>query len=132
MWVNLILCNKSCTCVCKPSEFTSLTAFMLCEAFLHAGLPTGVVNMVFGYGQKIGHDLVTHPDTSLISFTGGTVTGAKIKSATALHTSKKLSLELGGKNPGIVFSDANLKKFINDIGRSCFQNSGQICLCSSR
>merc|ERR1712127_483043 len=88
--------------------------------------------MVFGYGHKIGNDLVTHPDISLISFTGGTVTGARIKTATASQPRKKLSLELGGKNPGIVFPDANLEKLINDIGRSCFQNSGQICLCSSR
>ena len=121
-----------CTCVCKPSEFTSLTAFLLCDAFLKAGLPAGVVNIVFGYGHKVGNDLVTHPDISLISFTGGTLTGTIIKVATASQTRKKLSLELGGKNPGIVFPDANLNKYINDIGRSCFQNSGQICLCSSR
>ena len=105
---------------------------MLCEAFLYAKLPSGVVNIVFGYGHKIGNDLVTHPDISLISFTGGTVTGSKIKSATSHQLTKKLSLELGGKNPGIVFPDADLEKFMNDIGRSCFQNSGQICLCSSR
>lgn len=123
---------SGCTCVCKPSEFTSWTAHMLCDAFLKAGLPEGVVNMVFGYGHKIGNDLVTHPDILLISFTGGTVTGKKIKSSTANQPRKKLSMELGGKNPGIVFPDANIDKLINEIGRSCFQNSGQICLCSSR
>jgi acyl-CoA reductase-like NAD-dependent aldehyde dehydrogenase len=121
-----------CTCVCKPSEFTSLTAYMLCECMLKAGLPPGVVNMLFGYGHKIGNELVTHPEISLISFTGGTLTGSKIKMATANQPRKKLSLELGGKNPGIVFEDADLEKYINEIGRSCFQNSGQICLCSSR
>lgn len=121
-----------CTCVCKPSEFTSLTAYMLCDVLVKVGLPHGVVNMLFGYGHKIGNHLVTHPDVNLISFTGGTVTGGIIRAATANQPAKKLSLELGGKNPGIVFNDADLKKFIKDIGRSCFQNSGQICLCSSR
>lgn len=123
---------SGCTCVCKPSEFTSLTAYLLCDALLKAGLPEGVCNMVFGYGYKIGNDLITHPEISLISFTGGTLTGSRIKAATANQPKKKLSLELGGKNAGIVFPDADLDKFINDIGRSCFQNSGQICLCSSR
>ena len=105
---------------------------MLCDVLVKVGLPHGVVNMLFGYGNKIGNHLVTHPDVSLISFTGGTVTGGIIRQATAKHPNKKLSLELGGKNPGIVFADADVKKFIKDIGRSCFQNSGQICLCSSR
>lgn len=68
----------------------------------------------------------------LISFTGGTVTGRHIMRSVGDQPFKKLSLELGGKNPGIVFADADLDKYINDIGRSCFQNSGQICLCSSR
>jgi acyl-CoA reductase-like NAD-dependent aldehyde dehydrogenase len=123
---------SGCVAVCKPSEFTSVTAYLLCDVFLKAGLPAGVVNMLFGYGSKIGNHLVVHPDVNLISFTGGTVTGGIIRSATANQPNKKLSLELGGKNPGIVFADADLKKFIRDIGRSCFQNSGQICLCSSR
>ena len=131
--------------MCKPSEFTSLTAHLLCDCFLKAGLPEGVYynfiknlnfnswnyeikvcNIVFGYGHRIGNDLVTHPEINLISFTGGTLTGSKIRSATANHSNKKLSLELGGKNAGIVFPDADLDKFINDIGRSCFQNSGQM------
>ena len=123
---------SGCTCVCKPSEFTSLTAYMLCDIFLKAGLPPGVVNVVFGLGSKIGNDLVTHPDVRLISFTGGTATGDVIRRVTATHSRKRLSLELGGKNPGIVFQDADLKKHIKSIGNSCFQNSGQICLCSSR
>lgn len=121
-----------CTCVCKPSEFTSLTAYMLCDIMLKAGLPRGVCNMLFGYGSKVGNELVTHPDVKLISFTGGTVTGRHIMRSVSDQPFKKLSLELGGKNPGIVFADADLDKYINDIGRSCFQNSGQICLCSSR
>lgn len=123
---------SGCTCVCKPSEFTSLTAYMLCDVFVKVGLPAGVVNMLFGYGHKVGNELVSHPNIDLISFTGGTLTGSKIKLAAAQIPRKKLSLELGGKNPGIVFDDCDLDKYINDIGRSCFQNSGQICLCSSR
>lgn len=123
---------SGCTCVCKPSEFTSLTAFMLCDIFINAGLPPGVVNIVFGLGTKIGNDLVTHPETKLISFTGGTVTGNIIRKATVNQWNKRLSLELGGKNPGIVFQDADLNKHIKTIVNSCFQNSGQICLCSSR
>lgn len=123
---------SGCTCVCKPSEFTSLTAFMLCDILLKAGLPPGVVNIVFGLGSKIGNDLVTHPETKLISFTGGTITGNIIRQATSNQSFKRLSLELGGKNPGIVFQNADIKKHIKNIGNSCFQNSGQICLCSSR
>ncbi|CAF0929368.1 unnamed protein product [Brachionus calyciflorus] len=123
---------SGCTCVCKPSEFTSLTAYMLCDIFLKAGVPPGVVNVVFGLGSKIGNDLVTHPDIRLISFTGGTTTGDIIRNAIASQSRKRLSLELGGKNPGIVFEDADLTKHIKAIGNSCFQNSGQICLCSSR
>jgi len=122
---------SGCTCVCKPSEFTSNTAFLLTECFIKAGLPAGVCNIVFGYGSTIGDALVKHPNVDLISFTGGTITGNLIKAATA-EQCKKLSLELGGKNAAIVFEDVNLAKFINEIGRSCFQNSGQICLCSSR
>jgi aminomuconate-semialdehyde dehydrogenase len=122
---------SGCTCVCKPSEFTSITAYLLCECILKANVPPGVINIVFGYGYKIGNELVTHPNVNLISFTGGTITGNKIRKAT-FDSNKKLSFELGGKNAAIIFEDVNLTKYINDIGRSCFQNSGQICLCSSR
>lgn len=122
---------SGCTCVCKPSEFTSNTAFLMTDCLIKSGLPPGVVNLVFGLGPTAGNELVIHENVSLISFTGGTVTGSKIKQATA-HQHKKLSLELGGKNAAIIFQDCDLKKYINDIGRSCFQNSGQICLCSSR
>ena len=90
------------------------------------------MNILFGYGHKVGNELVSHKNINLISFTGGTLTGSKIKQATSNFPRKKISLELGGKNPGIVFDDADLDRFINEIGRSCFQNSGQICLCSSR
>lgn len=119
------------TVVCKPSEFTSHTAAMLCEVFAQAGLPNGVVNMVFGTGARAGSRLVEHPDVPLISFTGGTATGREI-SRVAAPLFKKLSLELGGKNPCLIFNDANLDKAVDTTVRSSFLNQGEICLCSSR
>lgn len=119
------------TAVCKPSELTSHTAFLLCEIFREVGLPDGVVNMVFGTGAKAGAALVSHPDVPLISFTGGTVTGRAIAQATA-PMFKKLSLELGGKNPNIVFDDADLDEAVATTIRSSFLNQGEICLCGSR
>lgn len=119
------------TCVAKPSEMTSHTAFLLCEIIRDAGLPAGVVNLVFGLGGEAGQALVEHPEVPLISFTGGTVTGRKIAQTVAPQM-KKLSLELGGKNPTIVFKDADLKKNMAMIVRSSFLNQGEICLCGSR
>lgn len=119
------------TVVCKPSEFTSHTAAMLCEVFAQAGLPNGVVNMVFGTGARAGARLVEHPDVPLISFTGGTATGREI-ARVAAPMFKKLSLELGGKNPCLIFNDADLEKAVATTVRSSFLNQGEICLCSSR
>lgn len=119
------------TAVCKPSEFTSMTAFMLAHLLKEAGLPEGVCNIVFGTGEKTGSVLVDHPSVPLISFTGGTATGEKIYKSAAAHV-KKLSLELGGKNPNIIFNDADLKKCIPMTVKSSFSNQGEICLCGSR
>lgn len=119
------------TCVVKPSELTSYTAALLTEVFHHVGLPDGVVNLVFGFGHEAGQALVEHPEVPLISFTGGTLTGRKI-SETSAPKMKKLSLELGGKNPTIVFADADLRKHLKTIVRSAFLNQGEICLCGSR
>lgn len=119
------------TCVAKPSEMTSHTAFLLCEIMRDAGVPSGVVNLVFGLGSEAGQALVEHPKVPLVSFTGGTVTGRKIAQAVASQL-KKLSLELGGKNPTIIFKDADLKKHMKMIVRSSFLNQGEICLCGSR
>lgn len=119
------------TAVCKPSEFTSMTAFLLASILKEAGLPPGVCNIVFGSGEKAGGVLVDHPSVPLISFTGGTATGEKIYKAAAPHF-KKLSLELGGKNPNIIFDDADLKKCIPMTINSSFANQGEICLCGSR
>lgn len=119
------------TVVCKPSELTPMTAFLLCEILQQAGLPPGVVNMVFGYGAEAGEPLVKHPQVPLISFTGGTTTGKRL-SATAAPMIKKLSLELGGKNANIIFADANLDEAVETSLRSSFLNQGEICLCGSR
>ncbi|ELU17473.1 hypothetical protein CAPTEDRAFT_228352 [Capitella teleta] len=119
------------TVVCKPSEMTSVTAWMFCEVLSEAGVPPGVVNMVFGTGPKAGDALVRHPSVPLISFTGGTATASVIRAATATQC-KKLSLELGGKNPGIIFEDADLEKCIPTTIRSSFVNQGEVCLCISR
>ncbi|KAI9173104.1 hypothetical protein H9P43_007235 [Blastocladiella emersonii ATCC 22665] len=119
------------TCVCKPSEFTSHTAYLLCTVLTEVGLPPGVVNMVFGDGPRAGAPLVAHPGVPLISFTGGTVTGARI-AAMAAPMFKKLSLELGGKNAALVFADANLDRAVATCVNSAFRNQGEICLCTSR
>jgi aminomuconate-semialdehyde/2-hydroxymuconate-6-semialdehyde dehydrogenase len=119
------------TVVCKPSEFTSMTAAKLCELLAEAGIPAGVVNMVFGTGHDAGEALVKHPQVPLISFTGGTETGKKVIHASAEHF-KKLSLELGGKNPNIIFADCEYDKMLKTTVRSSFLNQGEICLCGSR
>ncbi|XP_043932203.1 2-aminomuconic semialdehyde dehydrogenase [Protopterus annectens] len=119
------------TVVAKPSEMTSVTAWMMCRLLSEAGVPPGVVNIVFGIGPRAGEALVSHPEVSLISFTGSTVTAQKITEKSAPYC-KKLSLELGGKNPAIIFDDADLNECIPTTVRSSFANQGEICLCTSR
>jgi aminomuconate-semialdehyde/2-hydroxymuconate-6-semialdehyde dehydrogenase len=120
-----------CTVVAKPSELTPMTAFMLSELCIEAGLPNGVLNIVHGLGPKAGQAIIEHPDITAISFTGGTVTGKKI-AATAAPMFKKLSLELGGKNPNIIFADCDFELALNTSIQSSFSNQGEICLCGSR
>lgn len=120
-----------CTVVAKPSEVTPMTAFMLSEICIEAGLPEGVLNIVHGLGGKVGNAIVSHSGIPLISFTGGTVTGKHIASIAA-PMFKKLSLELGGKNPNIIFADCNYEKMLSTTINSSFANQGQICLCGSR
>jgi aminomuconate-semialdehyde/2-hydroxymuconate-6-semialdehyde dehydrogenase len=119
------------TCVAKPSELTPLTAQRLAELSLQAGIPAGVINIVQGLGAKAGAALTEHPDVPLISFTGGTVTGERV-AATAAPKFKKLSLELGGKNPNLIFADADLEQAVATSIQSSFANQGEICLCGSR
>lgn len=117
--------------VAKPSEFTAATATLLGEVCTEAGLPPGVLNIVNGLGSKTGQAIVEHPRIKAISFTGGTTTGKHIASVAA-PMFKKLSLELGGKNPNIIFEDADLNKAVSTTVRSSFLNQGEICLCGSR
>jgi aminomuconate-semialdehyde/2-hydroxymuconate-6-semialdehyde dehydrogenase len=117
--------------VAKPSEITPLTAFLLGEILQEAGLPKGVLNIVHGLGTTVGNAIVAHPKIKAISFTGGTKTGAHIASIAA-PMFKKLSLELGGKDPNIIFADCDYDKMLATTVRSSFSNQGQICLCGSR
>ena len=120
-----------CTVVAKPSEITPMTAFLLSEICIEAGLPAGVLNIVHGVGSKVGNAIVSHKNIPLISFTGGTATGKHIASIAA-PMFKKLSLELGGKNPNIIFADCDYDKMLATTLNSSFANQGQICLCGSR
>ncbi len=115
----------------KPSEVTPVTAWMLGELAREIGFPTGVFNIVQGRGAVVGQALVDHPKVKAISFTGSTAVGTRIAESCA-RSLKKTSLELGGKNPTLVFADAPKAKLLDTIVRSAFLNSGQICLCGSR
>ena len=117
--------------IAKPSELTPLTATMFAELCMKAGLPPGVLNIVHGSGKQTGAAIVDHPEIKAISFTGGTVTGEHIASVAA-PTFKKLSLELGGKNPSIIFDDCDFEEAVHQAVRSAFTNQGEICLCGSR
>lgn len=119
------------TVVAKPSEVTPKTAFLLGEILTEAGLPKGVLNIVHGTGPSAGQAIVAHPKIQAISFTGGTKTGEHI-ARIAAPMFKKLSLELGGKNPNLIFSDCDYEKMLTVTVRSSFANQGQICLCGSR
>jgi aminomuconate-semialdehyde/2-hydroxymuconate-6-semialdehyde dehydrogenase len=119
------------TAIAKPSELTPMTAYLLCEICAEAGLPKGVLNIVHGTGPGVGSAITAHPKIGTISFTGGTVTGRKV-AETCAPLFKKVSLELGGKNPNIIFADADLDAAIAGSVRSSFANQGQVCLCGSR
>ncbi len=122
---------SGCTVIAKPSELTPMTAFLFSKLCIEAGLPAGVLNIVHGLGKKVGQAIVEHPQITAISFTGGTVTGKTI-AATASPMFKKLSLELGGKNPNIIFADCDFEEALATSINSSFSNQGEICLCGSR
>ena len=117
--------------IAKPSEFTPMTAYLFSKICIEAGLPNGVLNIIHGLGPKVGQAIVEHKGIKAISFTGGTITGASIASIVAPKF-KKLSLELGGKNPNIIFGDADIDKAIKTTVNTSFMNQGEICLCGSR
>ncbi len=117
--------------VAKPSELAPMTAYIFSILCGEAGLPPGVLNVVHGLGNKVGTAISAHPDIPAITFTGGTKTGGEIAKAAA-PLFKKLSLEMGGKNPTIIFADCDFEKMMETTVRSSFQNQGEICLCGSR
>jgi len=120
-----------CTLVVKPAEDTSLTAIRLGELILEAGFPSGVVNIITGYGDTAGHALASHPEVSKVAFTGSTQTGRLILDA-AKKNLKKVSLELGGKSPVIIFEDADIIEAIAGAANAVFFNGGQVCVAGSR
>jgi aminomuconate-semialdehyde/2-hydroxymuconate-6-semialdehyde dehydrogenase len=124
------LASGNCV-IAKPSEITPMTAFLLSELCNEAGIPPGVLNIIHGLGPKVGSAIVSHPHIEAISFTGGTSTGKEIAKVAA-PMFKKLSLELGGKNPNIIFADCNFDNAVKNTVRSSFSNQGEICLCGSR
>jgi aminomuconate-semialdehyde/2-hydroxymuconate-6-semialdehyde dehydrogenase len=117
--------------IAKPSEVTPYTAYLLGKVCEEAGMPAGVLNIIHGLGNRVGDAIVKHPKIKAISFTGGTKTGEYI-ARTAAPMFKKLSLELGGKNPNIIFNDCDFDEMLSTTLRSSFANQGQICLCGSR
>ncbi|PHI21415.1 2-hydroxymuconic semialdehyde dehydrogenase [Lewinellaceae bacterium SD302] len=119
------------TVIAKPSEVTPLTAYLLAEICVEAGLPPGVFNIIHGDGAKVGAEITRHPAIKAISFTGSTRVGAEI-ARVAAPVFKKLSLEMGGKNPNIIFADCDYERMLDTTVRSSFANQGQICLCGSR
>ncbi len=117
--------------IAKPSEITPMSAALLAEVCMAVGFPDGVLNIVHGLGETVGSSIVAHPNVSAISFTGSTRVGHAIALECA-KSFKKVTLEMGGKNPAIVFDDAPKQNLAANIARLSFQNSGQICLCGSR
>ncbi|NKN37223.1 aldehyde dehydrogenase family protein [Agrobacterium sp. a22-2] len=120
-----------CTCVVKPSELTSGSTLLLGEILMEAGVPAGVVNIIVGTGPEVGSVMTTHRDVDMVSFTGSTGVG-RLTMANAAQTLKKVSLELGGKNPQIVFPDANLDEFVDAAVFGAYFNAGECCNAGSR
>jgi len=120
-----------CTIVCKPSEFTSVSLYELAKLAVEAGLPPGVFNVISGYGKESGEPLIRHPLVSRVAFTGGDEGGKRVY-AIAAETLKRVTLELGGKSPNIVFDDADLDKAANGVITGIFSAGGQTCMAGSR
>jgi aldehyde dehydrogenase (NAD+) len=130
-WILGAALATGCTVVLKPAEDASLSVLRVVELLHEAGMPEGVVNVVTGYGAVAGEALARHPDVDRIAFTGSTMTGRRIIEASAINM-KKLQLELGGKSPDIVFSDADLDKAVPGAAMAVFTNSGQVCYAGTR
>lgn len=124
------LASGNCV-IAKPSEITPYTAYLFSKICIEAGLPKGVLNILHGKGPEIGNAIVSHRKIKAVSFTGGTATGKRIAEISA-PMFRKISLELGGKNPALVFADCDLEKTVEGLVRASFSNQGEICLCASR
>jgi betaine-aldehyde dehydrogenase len=120
-----------CTFVIKPSELTPSTTSMMMDVFSEAGLPTGVANLVLGSGAVAGGPMSTHPGVDMVSFTGSLATGKRLM-INAAETVKRVALELGGKNPNIIFADADLDAAIDNALTAVFLHSGQVCSAGAR
>ena len=120
-----------CTTVLKPAENTPLSALKLGEIIVECGAPEGVVNIVTGFGPEAGEPLAAHKDVSKLAFTGSIATGKKLN-IVATETLKRVTLELGGKSPHIIFDDCNLDQASVQAAIGCYFNSGQICIAGSR
>eukprot|EP01083_Nonionella_stella_P024156 66785_1 len=119
------------TVVCKPSELTPMTAYLLTDVILQSKIPNGVINILYGHGKLVGESIVRHPKIRAISFTGGTQTGRSIIQNAAANI-KKVHLELGGKNPSLVLDDCDLEETVKCVALAGFDNIGQVCTACSR
>ena len=117
--------------ISKPSEITPYTAYLFSKVCIEAKLPKGILSILYGYGEKIGAEIVKQKDIKAISFTGGTKTG-KLIAIEAAKNMKKISLEMGGENPVLIFDDCNYNLMLDSLVKSSFMNQGQICLAGSR
>ena len=120
-----------CTAVLKPAEQSPLSALKLAEIAAAVGIPAGVLNVVTGFGEEAGEALVRHPLVRSVTFTGSVETGRRVMAAAAAGP-KPVVLELGGKNPVLVFADADLDRLVEDVADGAFGNSGQVCSACSR
>jgi aldehyde dehydrogenase (NAD+) len=120
-----------CTVIAKPSEHTSASLLELADLVLQAGIPAGVFNVITGFGNEAGEPLITHPKVARVAFTGGDAGGRRVATIAGQHL-KRVSLELGGKSPNIVFDDANLENAVNGVITGIFSAGGQTCMAGSR
>lgn len=120
-----------CTIIAKPSEHTSASLLELADLVAQAGIPAGVFNVITGFGKEVGEPLITHPKVARVAFTGGDEGGRRVAAIAGQHL-KRVSLELGGKSPNIVFDDANLENAVNGVITGIFSAGGQTCMAGSR